>query len=176
MKLSGQIWNGADEDAHTAAGSSVATNQPPAQQPQNQDMGRIFVVGLEQVEAPHCVIYPSTGTQTCVGPRDYTTKLFFFTEETDKICGDLTYFQSDDQTKSVTTKDEKRFNELSFPGGEWSFTFWGEQYKYMSNGQNEGALWFGQRGIECKGNLVNHGKLERCCERHTLTLVRPTDL
>jgi hypothetical protein len=157
MKLFGQIWNGADEDAHTAAGSSVATNQPPAQQPQNQYLGRIFVVGLEQYEAPHCVTYPSTGTHTCVGARDYTTKYIFFTEDNDKICGDLTYFSRDDYT-SKTTKDEKRFNEPSFPGGEWFFTFWGEQYTYKANGENEGALWLGTRGIECKGELENHGK------------------
>jgi hypothetical protein len=124
---------------------------------------------MEQVESPHCTTFVpgtpnSTPATTCVGAHDYTTKYFFFTLgdhelEVPSLCfSDLgSNFHKEDN--GMTTRDEKRFNEPIWPGpGEWPLTLYGEQYTYKSTGQNEGALWYGQRGIGCSGDLKQHGK------------------
>jgi hypothetical protein len=65
------------------------------------------------------------------------------------------------------TTDANLFEHPTWPNGEWKLTLFGEEFTYNSNGENPGALWKGDRKIDCAGDLNTHGECETSAKEET---------
>ncbi|KAF2832144.1 subtilisin-like protein [Ophiobolus disseminans] len=154
------IWNGADKAAHEKVGG--ATSNPPAPPPKPVDEGRTFVVGLEQVVEPHCTTtspwLPNDPPDTTCTQNFYYRHFFYGLQNHVKEADSLCHSKVDDWSQTNLGKESgpKWFDAPSWPGGEWKRTLWGEEYTYKNNGQNAGALFKGDRRIDCWGDLKQH--------------------
>ncbi|KAH5423412.1 hypothetical protein HBI23_198970 [Parastagonospora nodorum] len=174
MKVN-MIWNGADEAAHKSVGGS-AVDSPPSPPPQVQNERQTFVVGLEQVGIPRCTTYTPSGTNTkpttiCTEAHDYMYRHFFYrldrVDDVDSLCTSTLIDFHQDQLGPVG--DVKLLENPVWPRGEWKFNLYGEQFTYNNDGSNPGALWKGNRKIDCNGDLEHHDpKSDEWCE-NTLT-------
>ncbi|KAH4103844.1 hypothetical protein HBH70_097240 [Parastagonospora nodorum] len=171
MKVN-MIWNGADEAAHKSVSDSASNSPPPPPQVQNER--QTFVVGLEQVGIPRCTTYTPSGTNTkpttiCTEAHDYMYRHFFYrldrVDDVDSLCTSTLIDFHQDQLGPVG--DVKLLENPVWPRGEWKFNLYGEQFTYNNDGSNPGALWKGNRKIDCNGDLEHHDpKSDEWCENN----------
>ncbi|KAF1964160.1 hypothetical protein BU23DRAFT_585712 [Bimuria novae-zelandiae CBS 107.79] len=139
------IWNGADQRAHESVHGTSAEPPPPEKE------GSTLVVALEQIEAPRSI--KLKGGNICDGPPDHYNRYFFYRLEGDETGGMLA-------AEGTTTR--ATFDNPTWPTGEWNLKLnnrdlVAEDYTYKNDGQSAGALWKGDRKIDCQGDLAKPG-------------------
>ncbi|KAF2123078.1 peptidase S8/S53 domain-containing protein [Lophiotrema nucula] len=163
------IWTGADKAAHDQANGVTPTQPTPAPAPPvPENEGQTLVVGLQQDAIPNCITTTSGGglpITSCTDGPDYLNHYFFYRldhiTEVDSLCKTpLLDYVDRFQPEQGDTRDEKLFENPTWPSGQWPLTLNGEQFTYMNDGQTAGALWKGDRRIDCVGDLTHHGELD----------------
>jgi uncharacterized RDD family membrane protein YckC len=77
-------------------------------------------------------------------------------DEVDSLC--TTYLSDFSENMYSVSTDPNFFDIPTWPQGEWPLTmFDGYSFTYKNDGQTSGALFQGDRVINCDGNLGQHG-------------------
>jgi hypothetical protein len=173
-----EIWTGADEAAHKLVHETFSNRPIPSPSPKDENEGRTLVVGLEQVGFPRCVTYTPSGINTfpttvCDSQHDYKYRYFFYRlehiEEVDSLCtSTLDDFWQD---KLGGISDAKLLDKPSWPTGDWDLEMFNEQFTYKNDGRSPGALWKGDRKINCGGDIKQHGELSNQCFKYNVRYV-----